>query len=79
MAASSPSLDEFTKTFFAEDKLICERVQLGMHTRVGTGGKLVDMERVVVDIHHYLTARLGGADVTSRFEAEAAQSWRGTA
>ena len=48
----------FTKAFFEEDKMICERVQSGMQARTGKGGQLVEMERVVVDFHQYLASRL---------------------
>ncbi|MEM1434366.1 MAG: aromatic ring-hydroxylating dioxygenase subunit alpha [Pseudomonadota bacterium] len=50
--------DDFTRAFFLEDKLICERVQIGMSARKGRGGKLVDMERVVTDFHQFLATRL---------------------
>ncbi len=52
---------DFTAAFFAEDKWICERVQKGMYSKQGRGGKLVEMERVVVDFHQYLASRLFGA------------------
>ena len=48
----------FTKAFFAEDKWICERVQQSMYSRLGRGGQLVEMERIVVDFHQYLATRL---------------------
>ncbi|MEM7209256.1 MAG: aromatic ring-hydroxylating dioxygenase subunit alpha [Pseudomonadota bacterium] len=51
---------EFTQAFFEEDKWICERVQRGMRSQNGSGGKLVEMERVVVDFHQYLASRLFG-------------------
>lgn len=49
---------EFTKAFYDEDKWICERVQKGMYSQYSEGGKLVDMERVVVDFHQFLGTRL---------------------
>lgn len=52
------SEDEFTAAFFAEDKMICERVQRGMNASHSRGGSLVDMERVVVDFHQFLASRL---------------------
>ncbi|MEM7363969.1 MAG: aromatic ring-hydroxylating dioxygenase subunit alpha [Pseudomonadota bacterium] len=68
--------DPFTKAFFDEDRQICERVQRGMQSRLGRGGKLTDMERVVVDFHQYLATRLGGSAPTPLFEEEAATAWR---
>lgn len=53
----------FTEAFFAEDKAICERVQKGMYSQKGRGGKLVEMERVVVDFHQFLASRLFGSAV----------------
>lgn len=59
-SASGASSDEqdFTAAFFAEDKAICERVQRGMAAQHSTGGKLVDIERVVVDFHNWWGNRL---------------------
>ena len=67
---------EFTNAFFQEDKDMCERVQRGMSSKLSKGGKLVDMERVVVDFHQYLGTRLGGLPRTDLFEDEAAARWR---
>lgn len=52
----------FTQAFFAEDKAICERVQSGMSAKLGKGGKLVDMERVLVDFHQYWASRLSASN-----------------
>ena len=52
------SSEQFTEAFFKEDRLICERVQKGMSAVKGRGGKLVDMDRVVTDFHHFLATRL---------------------
>lgn len=60
----------FTQAFFQEDKWICERVQKGMHSKIGKGGKLVEMERSVVDFHQYLAARLFAADTDDFYEDE---------
>lgn len=49
---------EFTEAFFQEDKDICERNQKAMKSRFGKPGKLVELERVVVDFHQYLSNRL---------------------
>lgn len=58
-AQSNTEEQSFTQAFFAEDKAICERVQQGMYSSAacvsppGKGGKLVEMEQVLVDFHHY--------------------------
>lgn len=49
---------EFTEAFFAEDKWICERVHQGMRSTHGKGGRLVEMERPVIDFHQFLASRL---------------------
>ena len=67
--------DDFTKTFFQEDQDICERVQRGMNSKLSRGGKLVDMERVVVDFHQFLGTRLGGLPPTALNRDDAAQQW----
>jgi len=48
----------FVNAFFSEDKQICERVQTGMSAQYSKGGKLVELERIVIDFHHYLAKRL---------------------
>lgn len=68
---------EFTEAFFAEDKAICERVYRGMHARHGRGGKLTDMERVVVDFHQFWASRLQGSDPSEFFEDQAAARFLG--
>ena len=73
---SGERTDDFTKAFFQEDKEMCERVQKGMKSRLAKGGKLVDMERVVVDFHQFLSSRLGATGKTDVFEDEAATLWR---
>ena len=40
------------------------------------GGKLVDMERVIVDFHQFLGTRLGNMSATNLFEDEAALLWK---
>lgn len=66
----------FTKAFFSEDQDMCERVQKGMRSTLTKGGKLVDMERIVVDFHNYLGTRLGGLQRTTLFEDESATRWK---
>ncbi len=68
--------DDFTQAFLLEDKEMCERVQRGMTSRSMKGGKLVDMERVVVDFHQFLGTRLGNMGATNVFEDEAATLWK---
>ncbi|MGI9316136.1 MAG: SRPBCC family protein, partial [bacterium] len=58
----------FTEAFFAEDKWICARVQRGMHSCQGSGGQLVEKERVVVDFHQYLASRLFSHTPTPAFQ-----------
>ena len=50
----------YTAAFLEEDRAVCERVQTGMAARLSAGGRLVPLERVVVDFHHYLAWRLTG-------------------
>ena len=70
--AVDAATEKFTADFFAEDRVICERVQRGMHSRVGSGGKLVDLERVVVDFHRFLAGRLFQTPPAARFVDEGA-------
>ncbi|MEM1232111.1 MAG: aromatic ring-hydroxylating dioxygenase subunit alpha [Pseudomonadota bacterium] len=68
--------DPFTRAFFAEDQAMCERVQQGMRSQRSKGGKLVDMEQVIVDFHQFLASRLGGTPPSPYFEDENAALWR---
>ena len=54
--------DGFATAFLEEDRAICERAQAGMNARRSAGGRLVPLERVVADFHHYLGWRLLGAE-----------------
>lgn len=76
--SETPGNSEFTQAFFKEDQEMCERVQRGMQSRLASGGKLVDMERVVVDFHQFLASRLGNAAPSPYFEDEQASVWRET-
>ncbi|MGI9285142.1 MAG: aromatic ring-hydroxylating oxygenase subunit alpha [Pseudomonadales bacterium] len=67
----SADVTEFVSAFFAEDKEICERVQRGMHAKHTKGGQLVELERIVVDFHHYLASRLFGIPPSDSFETAA--------
>ena len=66
------SAQEFTTAFFAEDKWICERGFQGMQSRYGQGGKLVELERIVVDFHNYLAWRLFDEPPRPRFQNDEA-------
>ncbi len=73
----SPNKDEqaFTEAFFAEDKWICERNQKSMKSTVGKPGKLVELERVVVDFHQYLSSRLFGTTPDPVYLADEAKDF----
>lgn len=60
----------FTEAFFAEDKMICERVQRGMGAKHGRGGALIEIERIVVDFHQYLASRISGLENNDIFLAD---------
>jgi phenylpropionate dioxygenase-like ring-hydroxylating dioxygenase large terminal subunit len=49
---------QFTEAFLKEDRVICEWVQRGIHSRKSKGGKLVSLEKILVDFHQYLANRL---------------------
>jgi hypothetical protein len=51
-----------------EDRVLCERMQKGMRARHGGGGTLVELDRAIVDFHHYLGWRL--------FDHELAEAWQ---
>lgn len=72
---ASKSESEFTAAFFAEDKAICERNQRAMKSRFGKPGKLVELERVVVDFHHYLANRLYDTPVGPVFTGPQAEDF----
>ena len=56
----------YATAFLEEDRAICERAQTGMAAKFSRGGRLVPLERVVVDFHHYLAWRLLGQDPPAR-------------
>ncbi|MCO7224942.1 aromatic ring-hydroxylating dioxygenase subunit alpha [Pleionea sp. CnH1-48] len=66
------ALEQFNADFMAEDKAICERVQRGMHAQTGHGGKLVSMEKVVVDFRQFLASRLFNSVPDDFFQSEQA-------
>ncbi len=55
---TSPFGIESAGTVGSEDREICERLQRGMKSRASGPGQLVELERILVDFHHYLAARL---------------------
>lgn len=61
----------FMKAFLQEDQDICERVQRGMHSQKTSGGKLVSMEKILVDFRQYLAKQLFNAKVDERTNSEA--------
>ena len=62
LSESNAEEDKYTKgfvqQFMAEDKVICERVQRGMQSTKSKGGKLVEMEKILVDFRMFLVSRL---------------------
>lgn len=59
---------KFVEDFFAEDKWICERAHRAMNTQHHRGGQLVELERIVVDFHHYLADKLFGVEPGARYK-----------
>lgn len=69
--------DSFTNAFLSEDKAICERVQAGMGSTHHSGGKLLEVERIVVDFHQYLAKCLFNHSAAAIHETDAAKLFRG--
>ena len=67
-------LQAFTDETFSEDREICESVQRGVTSRRSSGGRLVELERAVVDFHHYLGKRLFGKDPSRHHRSRHAES-----
>lgn len=61
---------EFVEAFFAEDKWICERNQTAMKSKAGKPGKLVELEQIVIDFHHYLAERMFDTKIDSDIVGE---------
>jgi phenylpropionate dioxygenase-like ring-hydroxylating dioxygenase large terminal subunit len=59
---------EHNDRIMEEDRILCERLQKGMSSHHGRGGQLVELDRAIVDSHHYLGWRL--------FNHELAEPWR---
>lgn len=68
----------YAKTL-GEDRAICESVQRGVASPRSRGGQLVEMERAVVDFHHYLGKRLFGEAPCGPHRTEHAERFSGTA
>ena len=51
------STSQAALAFLEEDRVMCERAQQGMTARFNRGGKLVELEQVLVDFRRYLLAR----------------------
>jgi phenylpropionate dioxygenase-like ring-hydroxylating dioxygenase large terminal subunit len=67
---------EFTQAFLTEDKEICEMVQTNMRSHYAKGGKLLEIERIVVDFHHYIASRLFNSDVEPYYISQEAKEWK---
>lgn len=66
------SVKEFVRAFFQEDKDICESVQIGMNSQLSSGGKLVEMERIIVDFHQFLANRLFATTPSDFYQSDEA-------
>ncbi|MEM8501056.1 MAG: aromatic ring-hydroxylating dioxygenase subunit alpha [Pseudomonadota bacterium] len=74
----SKSIDSIGKKIITEDKQICELAQLGTQSRRTKGGRLVEMERAVVDFHQYLGKMMFGKDHSRHFRADNAGLFDGS-
>ncbi len=63
-------IEDFTRKFFQEDLEICERVQRSMQSPLSKGGKLVELERVVVDFRQYLAKHLFSSTPAPHFTGD---------
>jgi choline monooxygenase len=81
MAETAPNLNDkvtqnFVAQFLQEDKDMCERVQRGMGSSHHQGGKLLEMERIVVDFHQYLAKHLFNSPTSDLVETESANMFK---
>lgn len=67
---------EFTQAFLEEDKEMCEMVQTNMRSHYAKGGKLLEVERILVDFHHYLASRVFGSRVEEYYASDEVKKWR---
>ena len=70
-------LFDFDARISAEDRAICENVQRGIRSTRGKGGRLVELERAVVNFHQYLGKRLFDLDHSTHFRTEYADRMSG--
>jgi phenylpropionate dioxygenase-like ring-hydroxylating dioxygenase large terminal subunit len=63
---------QFSDAFMLEDKILCERLQRGMESNKSSGGKLVDMEKIIADFHQYLGNKLFDSPISDYCETEQA-------
>ena len=68
----------FNDKIFAEDREVSERVQEGVTSQISKGGKLVELERAVVDFHHYLAKFLFDKDYGRLYQTEHASHFKET-
>jgi phenylpropionate dioxygenase-like ring-hydroxylating dioxygenase large terminal subunit len=66
-----PAAAEMAKNdrIMEEDRILCERLQKGMSTRLGRGGQLTELDRAIADFHHYLGWRLFGHELAKPWHA----------
>ncbi len=69
---------DFDKRTFAEDRAICESVQRGATSRRSKGGRLLELERAVVDFHQYLGKQLFDEDHSTHYRTHQAERFDGT-
>lgn len=69
--------DEKVEEFLKEDKWICERVMKGMRSSLQQGGKLVSMEKILVEFRAFIGSRMFGLDSTEYMESEPARIFLG--
>jgi phenylpropionate dioxygenase-like ring-hydroxylating dioxygenase large terminal subunit len=55
---------DFVEKFFKEDEDICNHMQNSMMSKFAMGGKLVELEQIVVDFRRYIARYTMGADPT---------------
>ncbi|OIQ19985.1 MAG: hypothetical protein BM556_05725 [Bacteriovorax sp. MedPE-SWde] len=64
------SIQDFVNKFFKEDEAICERMQESMKSKISSGGKLVELEKVIVDFRQYIAKYSFAAKVDSHMKSE---------
>jgi len=74
-SAGSKSEQGFSNAFLQEDKEICEAVQKAMKSKYSKGGKLLEVERIVVDFHNYLAAKMFGVNNGNYHVSDECYEW----